>query len=112
MRTSSACGGDMVMGSMEKWPFPSVMAAFALVMTGCVIVMFGGCDLVMAGYFFGSDFGSDFVSFFVGLSGTNFSTMPLMQYLWLVGVLKPSPLNRCPRCALHFAQSTSVRTDP
>lgn len=39
----------MVMGWMEKLPFPSVMAALALVMTGCVIGfgMFVGCGLVL-----------------------------------------------------------------
>lgn len=47
-----------------------------------------------------------------GASGTNFRTIPLMQYRWSFGVLKPSPLKRWPRWASHLAQFTSVRMVP
>lgn len=81
-----------------------------------VLVCLLGVVWFCEGYFFWSFLGFvlvvSFGSFLVGVSGTNFRTMPLMQYLWFVGVLKPSPLNRWPRWASHFAHSTSVRMVP
>ena len=42
------------------------------------------------------------------LAGTNFNTVPFMQYLLSVGVSNPSPVKTWPKCPSHTAHFTSV----